>query len=76
MLRRAIGRVPLAEEVGVVANLAERQREIFAGDPAAATGLVGVGAVPMPAGIDPAERAAWTAAARVVLNLGEAYTRN
>jgi hypothetical protein len=30
----------------------------------------------MPAGIDPAERAAWTAAARVVLNLGEAYTRN
>jgi hypothetical protein len=76
MLRRAIGREPLDAEVGVVADLAERQRETFAGDPAAAKGLLGVGAAPVPAELDPAELAAWTAAARVVLNLGEAYTRN
>jgi hypothetical protein len=62
--------------VGVVADLAERQRETFAGDPAAAQGLLGVGAAPVPAELDPVELAAWTAAARVVLNLGEAYTRN
>jgi hypothetical protein len=76
MLRRAIGRMPLDAEVGVVADVAERQRETFAGDPAAAKGLLGVGAAAVPAGLDPAELAAWTAAARVVLNLGEAYTRN
>jgi len=76
MLRRAIGREPLDAEVGVVADLAERQRETFAGDPAAVKGLLGVGAAPVPADLDPAELAAWTAAARVVLNLGEAYTRN
>ncbi len=76
MLRRAIGREPLDAEVGVVADLAERQRETFAGDPAAAQGLLGVGAAPVPAELDPVELAAWTAAARVVLNLGEAYTRN
>jgi mono/diheme cytochrome c family protein len=76
MLRRAIGREPLGAEVGVVADVAERQRETFAGDPVAAKGLLGVGAAPVPAGLDPADLAAWTAAARVVLNLGEAYTRN
>jgi len=76
MLRRAIGREPLDAEVGVVADLAERQRETFAGDSAAAKGLLGVGAAPVPAGLDPVDLAAWTAAARVVLNLGEAYTRN
>ena len=76
MLRRAIGRMPLDAEVGVVADVAERQRETFAGDPAAAKGLLGVGAAPVPAGLDPTDLAAWTAAARVVLNLGEAYTRN
>ena len=76
MLRQAIGRMPLDAEVGVVADVAERQRETFAGDSAAAKGLLGVGAAPVPAGLDPADLAAWTAAARVVLNLGEAYTRN
>ena len=76
MLRRAIGRLPVDAEVGLVADVAERQRESFAGDPAAAKALLGVGAAPPPAGLDPADLAAWTAAARVVLNLGEAYTRN
>jgi hypothetical protein len=76
MLRRAIGRAPLDAEVGVVAEVAERQRENFAADPAAVKGFLSVGAAPPPPGLDSAELAAWTAAARVVLNLGEAYTRN
>lgn len=76
MLRRAIGRRPTDPEIGVVADLAERQREFFGGNPAAATKLLEVGAAANPTGIDPVELAAWTTAARAVLNLGEAYTRN
>ncbi len=76
MLRRAIGRPPTAEEIDVVSSLIERQREWFAGNPAAATKLLGVGAAANPTEIDPVELAAWTTAARVVLNLGEAYSRN
>ncbi|MBM4057860.1 MAG: DUF1553 domain-containing protein [Planctomycetes bacterium] len=76
MLQRGIGRVPLAAEAAVIADLATRQRESFAGDPAAAGALVAVGASPPPPGADVVELAAWTAAARAVFNLGEAYTRN
>ncbi len=76
MLRRAIGRVPSDAEVGVVADIAEREREFFTGDPAAATKLLGVGAAAQPSEHDPIDLAAWMTAARVVLNLGEAYTRN
>jgi cytochrome c553 len=76
MLRQAIGRVPTDAEVGVVADIAERQREFFGGDPAAATKLLSVGGAVNPQGIEPVDLAAWMTAARVVLNLGEAYTRN
>jgi cytochrome c553 len=76
MLRRAIGRVPNDAEVGVVANLAARQREHVVAVPETAAGILAVGAAANPADIDPVELAAWTTAARVVLNLGEAYTRN
>jgi cytochrome c553 len=76
MLRRAIGRAGGDAEIAVIADLAERQRDVFRGDPAAATDLLGVGAAANPSGIDPVELAAWLTAARVVLNLGEAYTRN
>jgi len=76
MLRRTIGRVPTDAEVGVVADIAERQREFFGGDPAAATKLLSVGATVNSRGIEPVDLAAWMTAARVVLNLGEAYSRN
>ena len=76
MLRRAIGRSPTDEEVAVLTDVVKRHRQSFTTDPDAAQGLVAVGALPPPATYDPAELAAWTSAARVVLNLHEVYTRN
>ena len=76
MLRRAIGRVPLATETDVVVGVAARERERCAADLKSARALLAVGAAPVPTGVDPLDLAAWTAAARTVLNLGEAYTRD
>ena len=76
MLRRAIGRSPTDEEVAVLTDVVERHRPAFTTDLDAAQGLVAVRALPPPATYDPAELAAWTSAARVVLNLHEVYTRN
>ena len=45
-------------------------------DPAAARALLGTGDSPVPADIDPAELAAWTSVARVLLNLHETITRS
>jgi hypothetical protein len=45
-------------------------------DPAAARALLGIGDAPTPAGLDPAELAAWTSVTRVLLNLHETITRN
>ena len=45
-------------------------------DPKGAAELLKVGLAPAPANTDPAELAAWTSVARVVLNLHEAVTRN
>jgi hypothetical protein len=38
--------------------------------------LLAVGQAPAAPGVDPAELAAWTSVARVILNLHEAVTRN
>ncbi|MEY3457632.1 MAG: hypothetical protein RL215_789, partial [Planctomycetota bacterium] len=45
-------------------------------DTAAADALLTVGARPVPADLPRAELAAWTSAARVLLNLHEVITRN
>jgi hypothetical protein len=76
MLRRVLGRVPIDAEVGVLADLAERHLQAFAGDVEAAKKMISVGASPVPQGILPTELAAWISAARTVLNLHETYTRN
>lgn len=76
MLRRVLGRVPIDAEVGVLADLAERHLQAFAGDVEAAKKMISVGASPVPQGILPMELAAWISAARTVLNLHETYTRN
>jgi hypothetical protein len=76
MLRRAVGRVPSEDEVGVVADLVERHQQLLAADASAANEMLAIGALPTPAGVDPIEMAAWTSAARAVLNLHETYTRN
>jgi hypothetical protein len=76
LLRRAVGRIPTEQEVAVVAELATAERARFAADPGAAEKLLSIGAHSVPAGLDPIELAAWTTAARAVLNMQETYTRN
>jgi hypothetical protein len=63
---RTLGREPSAEERDRLVTYLAKQREIFAGDPASAEGLVGADG-----GVEPA----WVAVASVLLNLDEFITR-
>ena len=76
ILRRAVGRDPTGEEVAVVAELASAERARFAADGEAVGKLLSIGEWPVPPGVDRIELAAWTTAARAVLNLQETFTRN
>ena len=76
MLRRALIRVPSDAEVSVLADLVERHRRVFTQDVESAKTIISIGASPQPQGVDPIELAAWTSAARTVLNLHETYSRN
>lgn len=71
-----LSRSPRAEEVQLLAELAARHLAEYRQDPAAAAALLAVGAHPAPADLDPCELAAWTSAARALLNLHETITRS
>jgi hypothetical protein len=72
---RALSRMPDAEETALVKGLLARRREEFRADPKAAGELLAVGIAARDTSLDPIELAAWTAAARAVLNLHEAIAR-
>jgi mono/diheme cytochrome c family protein len=72
---RALSRMPDAEETALVKGLLARRREEFRSDPKAAGELLAVGIAARDTSLDPIELAAWTAAARAVLNLHEAIAR-
>ncbi|HUG90884.1 MAG TPA: PSD1 and planctomycete cytochrome C domain-containing protein [Planctomycetaceae bacterium] len=74
--RQALQRPPRDDEREIVLAVLEKHRREYAEDPAAATQLLQVGFSPAPQNIDPVELAAWTSAARVILNLHETITRN
>ena len=76
LFHRAVGRAAGEREVAVLVELAAAEGARFAADRAAADALLSVGKAPLPEGIDRAELAAWTSAARAVLNLQETTTRN
>jgi len=76
LLERAVGRRPSDGEAAVLVELAAAERARFAADADAARALLAVGRAPLPADVDPVELAAWTSAARAVLNLQETTTRN
>ncbi len=69
LFRLCLGRAPRAEEATKLAAFYEAQRARFAIDPDRADAVAGIGE-----GIA-AERAAWTATARVILNLDEFITK-
>jgi mono/diheme cytochrome c family protein len=73
--RRTLSRRPDATELALAKGLLARRRDEFKTDPEAANKLLAVGIAPLDATLDPRELAAWTSAARAVLNLHEAIAR-
>jgi len=74
--RQALGRKPREDEVAAARTVLEKHLTQYTQDPAAAQALLKVGLAPPPQGIAPAELAAWTSVARVLLNLHETITRS
>ena len=73
--RRALQRTPEAAELATLRQVLTERRKAYQGDPAAAQAFLKVGLTPPPAGLAPAELAAWTHVTRVLLNLHETITR-
>ena len=76
LMELAVGRPARVGEAAVLVELAAAERARFAADSEAARALLAVGKAPLPPDVDPVELAAWTSAARAVLNLQETTTRN
>jgi hypothetical protein len=74
--RRALSRPPRPEEARLITEMVAKHREEYRRDPAAAGGLLTVGLQPVPEDADAIELAAWTSAARALLNLHESITRS
>jgi hypothetical protein len=74
--RRALQREPTVAEADLLAGLYRRHLEQYKSDAKAAAAILAVGDARPPQGVDPAELAAWTSVARVVLNLHETITRD
>jgi hypothetical protein len=74
--RQALDRPPRADELITIRALLDRHLTEYRRDPQAAGALLKVGLSPAPSDLDPAELAAWTSVARVILNLHETITRN
>ncbi|HEX3999389.1 MAG TPA: PSD1 and planctomycete cytochrome C domain-containing protein [Pirellulales bacterium] len=73
---RALSRPATADENRILLELYTKHHAEYIADAAAAKKLLGVGDAAPPAGVDPAELAAWTSVARVILNLHETITRS
>lgn len=69
-----VARCPTAAETEVLLRTLHTQRSRFAADAVAASVLVAVGDLPAPH-LPPAELAAWTMVASVLLNKSETITR-
>jgi hypothetical protein len=74
--RTVLSRSPRASEAPVLAALLTKHLTQYRADGKAGEELLSNGARPLPADPHPAELAAWTSVARVVLNLHETVTRN
>jgi Protein of unknown function (DUF1553) len=74
--RRVLTRSPRANEVQTLAALLDKHHREFAAEQESAERFLTIGDLKSPAGLDPAELAAWTSVSRVLLNLHETVTRN
>ena len=73
--RHTLGRVPQSDEVLVLQKTYAQQLASFRQDSEAARALLKVGESPLPEKTDPAELAAMTAVANVLLNLNETISK-
>jgi hypothetical protein len=73
--RQALQRPPRPEEIERIEQLVEKHVKQYEADPQSAQTLLKIGPQSAPA-LKPAELAAWTSVARVLLNLHETITRN
>ena len=74
--RRALGRAPTAEELGILADLYQRAMRRFDADPAGARAFIEAGDAPVLPGANAVELAATMTVTRAILNLHETITRN
>jgi hypothetical protein len=74
--RQALGRKPREDEAAVARAVLEKHVAQYAQDPASAKAVLQAGLAPPPEDISPAELAAWTSVARIILNLHETVTRS
>ena len=75
MFRRAVARNPLPAELEAIEKYFERQKHRYADDVESATALTSIGEFEQDDTIPATELAAWTAVARLILNLHETITR-
>ncbi|AMV18318.1 DUF1553 domain-containing protein [Planctomyces sp. SH-PL14] len=71
----AVCRTPDAPETELLLRVEKEARAKFTADPDAAKKLLAVGHSPLPEKLDPAELAAWTTVASLVLNLDETISK-
>jgi hypothetical protein len=74
--RQVLSRAPRPEEIKAIQPLLDKQLAEYRCNTAAAQALLKIGQSPPPQDADPAELAAWTNIARVILNLHETITRS
>ena len=74
--RLTFSRPPAARELELMRPFLDEQLALYRSQPEAAKALATAGRAARPDSLDPAEHAAWTAFANVMLNLDETITRN
>jgi hypothetical protein len=74
--RQALGRKPREDEVATARAVLEKHLAQYAQDTASAKAVLHVGLAEPPKDVSPAELAAWTSVARILLNLYETITRS
>ncbi|MBI2425312.1 MAG: PSD1 domain-containing protein [Candidatus Hydrogenedentes bacterium] len=74
--RLATSRAPKAEELAILQNVLEAQRQVYREHPEEAEKLLGVGEAPLAGDMDKSELAAWSTIASMILNLDETITKS
>ncbi len=74
--RTALARKPTPEEAAVIERVMQKHLAEYRADEPGAEKVTHVGEAPAPADLNPAEHAAWTSVARIILNLHETITRS